>query len=251
MRQNFLLLIILTVVLLPACFFTASAQSTQKKITSRPYAWYTYGASFQLAPKWILSNDISERHFLDNGKQLQFTLRSKINYTLGQNWNAGIGFAWFFTNTFDPASASTLAVPELRPFQEFNNNQKLNRFTISHRYRIEERYFRKVVNDKLANGYNFNFRFRYKFEVEYRICQSTNKAQSLSLKAGDEIMLNAGKKIVKNMFDQNRMNTAISYQANNNFTFDLGYTYGFQQKSSGDYNEANIFRFSILHKIKI
>jgi opacity protein-like surface antigen len=250
-RQKFYLSIISTVVLLSACFFTASAQTTQKKITSRPYAWYTYAASFQLAPKWLLSNDISERHFIDNGKQLQFTLRSKINYTLGQNWNAGIGFAYFLSNTFDPASTSTLGVPELRVFQEFNNNQKLNRFTISHRYRIEERYFRKVVNDKLASGYNFNFRFRYKFEVEYRIYQSTNNTQLLSFKAGDEIMLNAGKKIVKNMFEQNRINTAISYQANNNFTFDLGYTYGFQQKSSGDYNQANIFRFSILHKIKI
>ena len=73
----------------------------------------------------------------------------------------------------------------------------------------------------------------------------------MSFKAGDEIMLNAGKKIVKNIFEQNRFNTAISYRATKYFTFDLGYTYGFQQKSSGDYNEANIFRFSIQHRIKI
>lgn len=250
MRQNLFTAIVLTAGFLSIGFFSGSAQSTEKKITSRPYAWYSYINSLQLAPKWLLSNDISERHFLDNGNQLQFTLRSKINYTLGENWNAGIGFAYFLSNTFDPASTSTLGVPELRPFQEFNNNQKLNRFTINHRYRIEERYFRKVVNDKLVNGYNFNFRFRYKFEVEYRFYQSTNNAQSLSFKAGDEIMLNAGKNIVKNTFEQNRINTAISYQASNNFTFDLGYTYGFQQRYSGDYNEANIFRFTILHKVK-
>ena len=251
MRQNFFSAIIPATILLSVCFFPGSAQTTQKKITSRPYAWYSYGNTLQLAPKWLLSNDISERHFFDNGNQFQFTLRSKINYTLGQNWNAGIGFAYFLSNTFDPASASTLSVPELRPFQEFNNIQKLNRFTINHRYRIEERYFRKVFNDKLANGYNFNFRFRYRFEVEYRIYQSTNNIQSLSFKAGDEIMLNAGKKIVKNTFEQNRINTAICYQATKNFIFDLGYTFGFQQKSSGDYNQANIFRFSIQHKIKI
>ena len=251
MRQNFTSVITLTAILLAPCFFKVSAQTSQKKITSRPYAWYSYGNTLQLAPKWLLSNDISERHFFDNGKQLQFTLRSKINYTLGQNWNAGIGFAYFLSNTFDPVSTNTLSVPELRPFQEFNNNQKFNRVTINHRYRIEERYFRKVVNDKLVNGYNFNFRIRYKFEVEYRFYQSTNNIQSLSLKAGDEIMLNAGKKIVKNTFDQNRINTAISYQATNSFTFDLGYTYGFQQKSSGDYNQANILRVTILHKIKI
>lgn len=251
MRQNFFSAVILTAVLLSACLFTVTAQTIQKKITSRPYAWYSYANTLTLAPKWLLSNDISERHFLDNGKQLQFTLRSKINYTLGQNWNAGIGFAFFSSNTFDPASSSTLAVPELRPFQEFNHNQQLHRFTINHRYRIEERYFRKVVDDKLVNGYNFNFRFRYKFEVEYRLYQSLNKVQSLSFKAGDEIMLNAGKSIVKNTFEQNRVNTAISYQANKNFTFDLGYTYGFQQKNSGDYNEANIFRFTIQHRIKI
>lgn len=250
MRQNFFSVIILTTAFLSVCFFSGSAQTAQKKITSRPYGWYTYANTLQLAPKWLLSSDVSERHFFDNGKQLQFTLRSKIIYTLGQNWNAGIGFAYFLSNTFDPASTSTLAVPELRPFQEFNNTQHLHRFTISHRYRIEERYFRKVVNDKLANGYNFNFRFRYKFEVEYPLYQSVNKVQSLSFKAGDEIMLNAGNNIVLNTFEQNRVNTAISYQASSNFTFDLGYTYSFQQRRSGDYNEANILRFTIQHKIK-
>lgn len=251
MKQNVFSTSIFTVVILSAFLLTGSAQTTQKKIISRPYAWYSYGNTLQLAPRWLLSNDISERHFFDNGKQLQFTLRSKINYTLGQNWNAGVGFAYFLSNTFDPASTSMLAVPELRPFQEFTNTQHLRRFTISHRYRIEERYFRKVVNDKLANGYNFNFRFRYKFEVEYRLFESDSKAHSLSFRVGDEIMLNAGKRIVKNTFEQNRVNTAISYQATDHFTFDFGYTYGFQQKSSGDYNQANIFRFSIQHRIKI
>ena len=104
--------------------------------------------------------NISERHFFNNGKQLQITLQSKINYTLGQNWNPGIGFAYFLFNFFDPALTSTLTVPELRPLEGFNINQQIHRFTITHRYRIEEWYFRKVANNKLVNGYNFNFRFR-------------------------------------------------------------------------------------------
>ena len=232
--------------------FSSFAQTTAKKITTRPVAWYGYINSLQLSPKWTLTTDIGERNYIDNGKQAQFLIRSKVNYVLGQNWDAGIGFAYFETKTFDPASTSTLGVPELRPFQEFNNKQKFNKITLSHRYRIEERYFKKTASDKLIDGYNFNFRFRYMFTFEYNLYKSKDNKKSFGIKAGDEIMVNAGKNIVNNMFDQNRLFAAVNYQPVNNLSFEIGYMNSFQEKSSGtQFNNANIYRLSIFHKIKL
>ena len=104
------------------------------------------------------------------------------NYNLGQNWTAGTGFAYVSSKTFDPASTSTLAVPELRPFQELSYKQKFDKITFSHRYRIEERFVRKTASDKLVDGYNFNFRFRYQFGFDYNLYKSKDNNKSLNLR---------------------------------------------------------------------
>lgn len=252
MSSDFVLKFILASIFAAIANFSSYAQTTVKKITTRPIAWYGYINTLQLSSNWFITSDIGERHFIDNGRQSQFLIRSKINYTIGQNWDAGIGFAYFNTRTFDPASTSTLAVPELRPFQEFNNKQKFNKITISHRYRIEERYFRKTSDDKLIGGYNFNFRFRYMLTFDYNLYKSKDNSRSFSIKGGDEIMLNAGKNIVNNMLDQNRVFVALNYQPINNFSFEMGYMNSFQQRSSGkDFNNGNIYRLSVFHKIKL
>ena len=244
--------LILVSMLIAACTFSSSAQPNEKKITTRPMAWYGYLNTLQLSPKWSVTSDIGLRNYLDNGHQSQFLMRSKINYELGQNWNAGIGFAYFETTTSDPTSTSTLRVPELRPFQEFNNKQKFNKITFSHRFRIEERYLRKTVNDKLIDKYNFNFRFRYQFGFDYNLYKSKDNKQSLNLKLANELMVNAGKNIVSNLFDQNRIYAGLNYQPINNLSIELGYMNLFQEKSSGtQFNQGNIIRLSIFQKIKL
>lgn len=252
MKQTLSSKFVLTTILFSACYFSSLAQTTGKKITTRPVSWNSYFNTLQLSSKWSITSDISERFFLDNGKQYQFFLRSMANYNLGQNWTAGAGFAYIKSRTFDPASTSTLAVPELRPFQELSYKQKFDKITLSHRYRIEERYFRKTASDKLIDGYNFNFRFRYQFAFDYNLYKSKDNTQSLNLRATDEIMLNAGKNIVNNMFDQNRITIGLNYQPLKNLNLQLDYMYGFQERSSGSqFNHADVIRLQIFQRIKL
>ncbi|MEP6846433.1 MAG: DUF2490 domain-containing protein [Panacibacter sp.] len=232
--------------------FSLSAQTTGKKITTRPVAWYSYFNTLQLSSRLSVTSDVSERYFFDNGKQYQFFLRTMGNWNFAQNWTAGAGFAYIRSHTFDPASVSKLAVPELRPFQELIYKQKFNKITLSHRYRIEERFIHKTANDKLANGSNFNFRFRYQLTFDYNLYKSKDNTKSLNLKAGDEIMFNAGKNIVSNIFDQNRIYVGLNYQPINNIAFQLDYMNAFQERSSGtQFNQGNIIRLSIFQKIKL
>lgn len=235
------------------CFFFYSnsfAQGDEKNITHRSITWLGYFNTINLSSKWLITSDIGERFYLDNGKQAQFLVRSKVNYVLGQNWDAGVGFAFFKTWTADPASTSTLGVPELRPFQEFNNRQRFNKVSLRHRFRIEERFFRKTANGELADGYNFNFRFRYMFSADYNIYTSANKKQSVSLRAADEIMMNAGKNVVYNMLDQNRIYGGVIYQPVNNLGLELGYMYIIQSRNAPkQYVHFDVLRFTIHHSI--
>ncbi|WP_158638294.1 DUF2490 domain-containing protein [Panacibacter ginsenosidivorans] len=233
-------------------YLNSNAQTTAKKITTRPVAWYNYLNTLELSARSFITTQLSERTYLDNGHQAQALVWSKINHTLGEHWDAGLGFAYFLTRSFDPASTNTLSVPELRPFEEFNYKQKINKIALNHRYRIEERYVRKTENDKLTDGYNFSFRFRYQFNVDYNLFKSKDNTRSFSIKAGDEIIINAGRHIINNMFDQNRIFVSLNYQPVNNVSVELGYMNAFQERSSGNqYYNANIYRLSVFHKIRL
>ena len=68
----------------------------------------------------------------------------------------------------------------------------------------------------------------------------------------DEIMFNAGKNIIYNTFDQNRIYSALQVGFNDNLAIELGYLKSFQQRVNGiDYFNRNIIRLSIFHKINL
>src|SRR5690606_30256224 len=106
----------------------------------------------------------------------------------------------------NPNPEIELVEPELRPHVEMTYKQQLNKLTLDHRYRAEARFFRKLdlAETELADGYFFgSFRFRYRIMVTYPIWQ-VNKSQVLNMIAGNELMVQAGKKVAYT-FDQNRL----------------------------------------------
>jgi hypothetical protein len=65
-------------------------------------------------------------------------------------------------------------------------------------------------------------------------------------------MINAGRNIIKNTFDQNRIYGAFQYGINKNIALELGYLKSFQKRASGvDYFDRDIIRFTFFHKISL
>ena len=57
---------------------------------------------------------------------------------------------------------------------------------------------------------------------------------------------------MKNVFDQNRIYTAIQYKINASCAFEVGYMNWFQQQKSGtDFYNRDILRLSIFHTIDL
>ena len=100
--------------------------------------------------------------------------------------------------------------------------------------------------------YNFNsFRFRYLLGWTFPIIKNKNKTEELVfVKIQDEIMINAGSKIVQNTFDQNRIYFALNYKISNKFSVETGYLNSFQQQPTGDdFFNRNILRLTIFQNI--
>ena len=178
--------------------------------------------------------------------------RSNLERKLIGNWKASVGMTFFLQNPNNPNSESNLSVPELRPDIGLIHKQKLGFLTINHRYKAEARFFHDVVNHQLVGGYRFsNFRLRYQLGLDFPVLKNKGK-EKIILKLKDEIIFNIGNKIVKNVFDQNRIYTAIQYKINASCAFEVGYMNWFQQQKSGtDFYNRDILRLSIFHTIDL
>jgi len=172
---------------------------------------------------------------------------------LGAGWDMSAGMSIFYHNSNDPDSDIDLAVPELRPHLEFNFQQKFHFLRLEHRYKAEARFFHNTNTTltDLEEGYTYRtLRIRYRLQLIFPLVKF-NEVQSLNLKAGDEILLNAGKKIVKNVFDQNRWFVGLNMVFSPSFSLEAGYLNSFQEQSSGtDYYNRDILRLALYQIIQ-
>lgn len=233
--------------------FVAFSTFAQKKVTDQKLVWYGYYNTLKFNDNWTLNSEIQERQFINPSGQYQLLFRSNLSRKLIENWNISAGLAFFLQDPQDPESKSNLTVPELRPDIGFDSKQKLSFLTISHRYKLEARFFHDVEHDELVGGYRYsNLRFRYQLGFDIPIIKKETKEELISLKLKDEIMFNIGSKIVKNSFDQNRIYLGVNYKLNPAFSFEVGYMNWFQQRTSGvDYYNRDILRFSLFHTITL
>lgn len=227
-------------------------QPAEKKIIKQAFALVAYTNNLEISPKWSVISDVQERNFIKPLKQSQFSLRSQINYRSGQNWIVSAGMGYYLTSPSNPASASLLTVPEFRLNQDITYRQNFSTFNIGHRFRIEERFITKSLNDSLIRGYKFIERLSYMISFEYNLFTSKNKFHSLTFKASDGIFINASKFIVYDRFNQNRFYAGLNYHILKNIYIDLGYINLFHQPSvRNQYYNRNIANLSINHKMKI
>lgn len=247
MKQN-KNIILLILALFPILIFA------QKTVTNQNLVWYSYFLTLRFNENCYIQTELQERHFIDPVVQHQFLSRSHVHKTPGNSgWEASAGICIFLQNPNDPYATVKLTVPELRPHVEFAYKQKLKYLIIDHRYRAEARFFHNTSTTKaeLEDGFYFgNFRFRYRLQAVVPVWKIDEK-RGLKIKVSDEIHLNSGKKIVKNVFEQNRFYAGLSIDALPNLTFDVGYLNWFQQRPSGDFYNRNILRFTIFHTINL
>lgn len=227
--------------------------NAEKSITKQAFVWYCYNQTLLLNNQYYLQAELHERHFMDPNVQFQSLLRTHLHKVLGNGWETSVGVAVSLQNPNNPFAIVKLIVPEFRPHFEFSYNQKMQYFSLDHRYRAEARYFRNANSTltELEDGVDFtNYRFRYRLQATVPLWECTEK-KMLKLKFGDEIMLNAGERIVTNVCDQNRVFVSLNMDLASNFSFELGYLNSFQQRSTGSFYDRDIVLCTVSHKINL
>lgn len=224
----------------------------QKSVTNQSLYWIRYYNQLSINKKITWHNEFDNRRFFENNQQHHFITHSRVHYKILPNADVALGFTYSLQSPQDPNAVSNLVVPEIRPHQELNfSNALSNKLMIHQRLRIDERFIHKNDNQVLLSGYDFNFRLRYRLQLSYKFQNEEAKMPSI-LKIADEIMLNAGKNIVYNQFDQNRVYIGFEQTINKNFSIELGYLHWYQQRASGyQFFKRDIVRCTVYHRVKL
>jgi hypothetical protein len=241
----------------PVCLFIAIiiAQlsiAQTKQVQSHEQVWFGYNNQTRISKKWGIWLDGNLRTRKDYFTNFyQGVLRTGIMYYLNDAARITAGYAWI--NYFPDDGHSAVSRPEHRPWQQIQWQTQYPKSSLSHRLRLEERYRRKILNDStLADGYNFNFRVRYNLVFQVPLSKRGIAPNTISFVTSDEVMVNFGREIVYNYFDQNRFFVGFGYHPNTTDQLQVGYLNIFQQQAAGNrYRNAHVVRIFYFHNIDL
>jgi Protein of unknown function (DUF2490) len=182
--------------------------------------WLQTFATINLNKKWSIHVEYQWRR-TDGVKYWQQGLfRTGVNYKLTDNVILHAGYAEAETFKYgDFPIAPNGTFPEHRLYEQMVLRQPLNKFLITHRFRIEQRWLGRVKagTHREIEDWIFLHRFRYQFRTQLALNKKWYAA------AADEIFIGAGKNVGVNIFDQNRIFLLAGVKLNKNISVEGGY----------------------------
>lgn len=186
--------------------------------------WLMYFGTHKISEKYSLHYETQLRNYEVISNFNQLLPRVGLNYHINNSSIVTAGYAFIPTqNEFDKGWGEEM-VTENRIWEQFILRNSINRVKIRHRYRLEQRWIKKVDVIQISNNTSlsefstsYKNRARYMFSVKLPI--SKNEESPLFISLYDEIFLN----ISDNPFDQNRLFAALGYKVNKQMNIQLGY----------------------------
>ena len=212
--------------------------------------WLGYFNYTRISKRWGTWLDL---HFRTDEKVFndlsQLLFRGGITYFATEKLRFTAGYVYALQYPGDDAKG--VVVPEHRPWQLVQWQTQYPRIRMVQGVRFEQRFRHKVLNNnELAPGYNFNYRLRYNTLFNIPVNKPKIEKNTLAFIISDEVMVNFGKSIVYNYFDQNRFFAGFSWYLNAHDNIQLGYMNLFQQLQSGNrYRSAHILRLYYIQQI--
>ncbi len=231
---------------------TVTHNYAQKQITNVQQIWTAYSNQTRFSDKWGMWLDLHLRTKEDYVKNLSTGI-ARLGLTYYLNDNAKLTAAYGYVNHFPGDIHTDISRPEHRPWQQIQWHTKYNKLRLMQYARLEERFRRKIKdNDELAEGYNFNYRVRYNFFAAVPLSKKAFAPNTLSFVFNNETLINFGKQVIYNSFDQNRFFVGLSYQVNPNDNIQLGYLNVFLQLPAGNqYRNIDAVRLFYFHNLDL
>ena len=213
---------------IPILLIIASPSFAQRTTLNNNQQWMQYYTQTALGGGLVLYADAGVRRIDEFSSWSQHLLRAGMGYPLSGKLQGVTGLALFRFFQDDIHSRT-----EFRVWQEFNQPQHIGQILLQQRLRFEARYFRNQPGGLFSDEKNFNIRLRYRLQTQTPVLPLSKKhpERMLLLTFGDEVFINAGREIVYNFFDNNRLMFGPSVQFGKDFSIGLLFNHQFGQRN--------------------
>jgi hypothetical protein len=222
----------------------ASGQTTgnEKQISRYNQTWISINSTLRFSDHWGMMVDFHDRtqgFFRDD---YFYLLRfGAVNWINGK-YPVAYGYAHLW---LAPEQGNKTWSNENRIYQQWIATHGEGIVKVLQRIRTEQRWKDVIVDDQKTGDKQFSFRLRYLASFEARFFSN---AKLPALVLSDEVLVQFGKNIVYNAFDQNRLFIGIKLPVRTDLSFDFGYMNVLQQKSTGyKYDSNNVLRLFIYY----
>jgi len=189
--------------------------------------WLIYIGNKKLNSKWNIHNEVQYRNYNAIGDLEQLLLRTGVGYNVNDKNNVLLGYGYILSENYIGESDDKISVNEHRIFQQYITKQNIGKVSLSHRYRLEQRFVEE----------DFKLRFRYFLSLKIPLKIKEKGTSPLYLSAYNEIFLNSKSSI----FDRNRVYGGLGYNLSENIKIELGYINQFFETNSRD--QINLITF--------
>ena len=233
-----------SVIIFLCCCISFAAQA-QKQVSHQSLFWLASVNTIRFNEHWGMVADFHYRTYDFMAHPYYYIARGQANYYFNENLIAGFGYGHMWLGAY--TTAQHPYSNENRITEQIKLNSKKGKFSITNRWMLEQRWQQKIVNNEKTNDYRFTNRARYAFGCMY----SPFKNKMLpSFTNYEEVMVQFGKEVVYNTFDQVRFSFGIRQNITSHINIDLNYMYAYQQLFSGNqYLQGNILRFYINYSV--
>lgn len=211
--------------------FVINCINAQKNSTGN---WFIYFGNQAISKKINWWNEVQYRNYNIIGDLQQLLLRTGVGINLSENNNnLLLGYAFIKSEKYLSNNEDKVVSQEHRIYQQFLTKQHFGRFSLQHRYRIEERFL--PVN-------KFNLRVRYFIAANMALNQKNFNPKTIYLSAYNEIFLNNDHPT----FDRNRLYGALGYVINKSLKMEFGL-----MSQSTDNEQRNQFQIVFFNNIAL
>lgn len=222
----------------------SQAGSSEKQVNSYIQSWVSLNSTLRFSKYWGMVADVHVRRDDIISEPYFYFLRTGISYWISGKYPVILGVAHLWQA---PETGNRTWSDENRIYQQWSAVQKQGIVSVLHRIRLEQRWKDHIVNDEVVGDKLFSLRLRYLASFDFRIFANPKIP---SLVVSDEVLVQFGKSITYNTFDQNRLFIGVKEQLSRKLSCDLGYMNIWQQKSSGNlYAMSHVFRLFFYYNL--
>lgn len=189
--------------------------------------WFNYFGTIRLKGKWGLHTEYQFRrnHIITDWQQS--LLRVGVNYQASPNLLFRLGYGWIETFPYGefPLNGLGRDFTEHRLFQMAQLSQREGRFSIQHRFILEQRFVGRYSSalESKEDEFPLLHRARYMIRLQMPFKGQTIKNKTAYAAVYNEIMIGFGRNVNANIFDQNRIGVLIGYKLNEKLRIEAGY----------------------------